>query len=189
MKLFEGLFNPRECLSIIEHGTSLGLKPATVNKKEKGDYDSPLKRSTLCTFIYPTDQSLWMFKRFNDVSDAAMIFERLQFLKYQAQDHFEWHQDWGVGNPRVNSRRFSWSVLLNNPDEYQGCNLWIQEQENIKQAPRIQGMGVRFLSKDIHKVTHCISGTRYALTAFQLDPSNEVFIFNKKEMYFNNAIA
>ncbi len=189
MNFFDHLFTPTECEKIIDLGIKQGLSPALCVNQRGHERVDPITRITEKTHIYPDPKTMWIFKRFNDVSERSMIFERLQFLKYTKGSHFDWHQDWGMGNPRINARRFSWTVILNDPSEYTGCDLWVQEQDLIKQAPREQGLGVRFLSKDIHKVTHCASGTRYALTAWQLDPSLEQHLYNKKEMYFDKHEA
>lgn len=86
-----------------------------------------------------------------------------KFNKYSVGAFYNIHADcWGMGSP-TSRTDISFTIFLNNPDEYKGGELIIteagQEQRSIK-LPK--GSAVFYPSSTLHKVNPVTEGTRYA---------------------------
>jgi PKHD-type hydroxylase len=67
-------------------------------------------------------------------------------------------------------RKFSISVQLSDPSDYEGCNLEFQAGNKVETAPRTLGAVIAFPSYVLHRVTPCTRGTRKALVAWTTGP-------------------
>ena len=67
-------------------------------------------------------------------------------------------------------RKLSVSLLLSDPDDYDGGDLQFKFGEEEQTAERERGMMTLFLSWSLHRVTPVTRGTRYSLVAWTSGP-------------------
>jgi PKHD-type hydroxylase len=119
--------------------------------------------------------------------------EKIQFTYYNEGDFYKWHNDAGlsmcrkptsIGNSNPQDvvddfihkncesiRKLSVVVQLSDPDEYEGGNLQIMD-ENGKSyiAPRARGTVIVFDSRSQHRVHKIKKGLRKSLVAWVIGP-------------------
>jgi len=121
--------------------------------------------------------------------------ESMQYTHYGKGEHYGWHTDasitqmiGGVGKskssgnndqstmeyiiPKVQYvRKLSFSLMLSNPEEYEGGNLeFLDEAFNRYIAPRERGTLVIFDSRAYHRVNKVESGLRKTLVGWAIGP-------------------
>jgi PKHD-type hydroxylase len=119
--------------------------------------------------------------------------EKTQYTVYNRGDHYSWHADQdyqsfykpvskhaGDGMNAINDhlykntetvRKLSFSLLLSDPDKYQGGNL--QLMDGIKKtyfAPRERGALLVFDSRTPHRVQKITKGTRKSIVGWCVGP-------------------
>ena len=177
--VWENAFTPAELGMITAFGDGLIPETATV---KSGDPDGAIRqdiRITQTAWMPPTPQSQWIYDRIQRVAralndrsyqfDLRGFSENLQYTIYNGTEggHYGWHVDQG---PLKVQRKFSISVQLSDPSDYEGCNLEFQAGNKIETAPRTHGAIVGFPSYVLHRVTPCTRGTRKALVAWTTGP-------------------
>ncbi|MBK02946.1 MAG: hypothetical protein CL464_10895 [Acidimicrobiaceae bacterium] len=120
-------------------------------------------------------------------------FEPLQFARYQKDYFYDWHQDFLLDPNNHESRKLSLSLSLSDRDTYEGGYLEFFNGRNIdnkyggyteivvngtkltkaetREQASLQGSVVVFDSRDWHRVTPIIKGTRYSLTCWTVGPN------------------
>jgi PKHD-type hydroxylase len=177
--VWENAFTPAELSMLTAFGDGLTVEAATL---KSGEPDGAVRqdiRITQTAWIAPSPQSQWIYDRvqrvaraLNDRSyqfDLRGFSENLQYTIYNGTEggHYDWHVDHG---PLKVQRKFSISVQLSDPSDYEGCNLEFQAGNKVETAPRTFGAIIGFPSYVLHRVTPCIRGTRKALVAWTTGP-------------------
>jgi len=132
--------------------------------------------------------------RENFVYDISSIdSETLQFTKYNVGEFYGWHHDEGLSSsykpePTVTKdsnlnidnylkikcqlvRKLSVSLLLSDPEEYEGGNLELKSLDGeLFIAPRIRGTICIFDSRTLHRVQPVTKGVRKSLVAWIVGP-------------------
>jgi PKHD-type hydroxylase len=177
--VWDNAFTPAELGMLTAFGDGLAAENATV---KSGDPDGAIRqdiRITQTAWMPPSPQSQWIYDRvqrvarsLNDRSyqfDLRGFSENLQYTIYNGTEggHYDWHVDQG---PLKVQRKFSISVQLSDPSDYEGCNLEFQAGNKIETAPRTFGAVIAFPSYVLHRVTPCTRGTRKALVAWTTGP-------------------
>ena len=132
--------------------------------------------------------------RENFVYDISSIdSETLQFAKYNVGEFYGWHHDEGLSSsykpkPTVTKdsdlnvenylktkcqlvRKLSVSLLLSDPEEYEGGNLELKSLDGeLFIAPRIRGTICIFDSRTLHRVQPVTKGVRKSLVAWIVGP-------------------
>lgn len=95
--------------------------------------------------------------------DLVHINEFIQYTEYHSssQGHYDWHLD--LGNDSLSTRKLSMSILLSDPNEFEGGDLEINLGGKIEKAPREQFGCVVFPSFLLHRVSPVTKGTRKSL--------------------------
>lgn len=163
------VFSPDEAHRIVTLGESLALQNATIGKGQSSDI-----RKSEVVFLYPSDQTSWIFDRLCSVAiglnqqhfqfDLDSFSEGIQFTKYSApSEHYDWHIDrsWGMI-----PRKLSLSVQLSNPDSYVGGDLELRAGNGTAVARRELGTVTAFPSFMLHRVSPVTEGVRYSLVAW-----------------------
>ena len=120
--------------------------------------------------------------------------ENLQYTVYGEGEHYGWHNDAGIetfyiptksgnrGNPEqitqdfINEncekvRKLSFSLLLSDPEEYEGGNLQLLDEIGKPYiAPRIKGAITLFDSRTKHRVTKVTKGIRKSIVGWTVGP-------------------
>jgi len=116
---------------------------------------------------------LWIYRRLgeltNQANDARWNFhltgmtERVQLTEYNGENsgHFDWHIDLGAN--ALSKRKISISVLLSDPDSYEGGDLEFFTGRKNNFAAREQGTAILFPSYLPHRVTPVTTGVRRSL--------------------------
>ena len=171
---FKDGFTPEELDAIIRIGEQIKM-----DKGRTGGGDSSAVRDSFVSWLFPNDVTNWIFQRMagivNSMNDQFFgfdldgFFQGFQFTKYTAPgQHYTWHVDRGGGH---GVRKLSVSLLLSDPDDYEGGDLELKFGEEEQKAERVRGMATIFPSWTLHRVTPVTKGTRYSLVAWVSGPS------------------
>lgn len=87
------------------------------------------------------------------------IDSTFEFIQYSKDDHFAWHNDIQLTNPKVHS--VSTVIILN--DNFKGGELLFREDLKITKPLVKKGSLIIFPSKLKHKVSKITEGLRYSL--------------------------
>lgn len=176
----ELIFTKEECESIINIAKySYSHKGLIGGSEDTAKMDYNVRTAD----IYPIpndDTNQWIYKK---VSNAVQIANILYFdydievssinnliqlihYKYDPENpgHYDWHVDCGEGDP--STRKISFVAQLSSPDDYEGCELIVDNHGFKIQASKDQGSINMFPSYQTHKVNHITSGERFALVVW-----------------------
>tara|TARA_R100000808_G_scaffold24772_1_gene58199 strand:+ start:2250 stop:2867 length:618 start_codon:yes stop_codon:yes gene_type:complete len=120
-------------------------------------------------FLLANKNAGWNFK----IDD----FESCQFTIYKEDNYYEWHKD-SYDKHAQKDRKLSASLLLNNPDEYEGGDFEFKYQTNPNADTRtesvkndlLKGSLIVFPSFVFHRVKPVIKGTRHSLVIWSRGP-------------------
>jgi PKHD-type hydroxylase len=141
-----------------------------VNDDFAGEVNKDVRKSNV-KWIYPTNETMWLFTKLMKVIQSVngqlwnfeliMAREPIQYTEYEDNGEYGWHIDTGHG-PSA-QRKVSVSVLLTNPDEYEGGDLELWPGGEIKRVERKQYTMTIFPSCILHRVTPVKKGVRKSL--------------------------
>jgi PKHD-type hydroxylase len=90
-----------------------------------------------------------------------LVLEPIQFTTYMPGCYYDWHSDWS----KKNERRLSFSIQLDDLDDYAGGDLRFEEVP-MKDAQRLKGTFFLFRSEILHQVTPITKGNRNSLVGW-----------------------
>jgi len=90
-----------------------------------------------------------------------LYLEPIQFTTYMPGCYYGWHSDWS----KKNERRLSFSIQLDDLDNYTGGDLQFQEVP-MKNTQRLKGTFFLFKSEILHQVTPITKGNRHSLVGW-----------------------
>mgnify|MGYP003643641141 FL=1 len=161
------IFTPKLCQEIIDLSKTLEKEKGKINNS---DFElSTIRKSTINwipfdkmqlvyddinSFIQKTNRNHFGF---NDVE----ITEMAQVSEYSKGDFYDWHTDTSIDMDREPAvRKLSMTLLLNNPNEFEGGDLQIAGKVI---HPIKQGHATIFASFLQHRVTSVTKGIRKSL--------------------------
>jgi PKHD-type hydroxylase len=147
-------------------------RPASDAMVGAGNVDAYIRRSKT-VWLNPNDTPEWLWKHFEmvfgRVNQEHFGFdlygaESFQYTVYESGNsgEYKWHAD-TVMLPDGYVRKLSMSILLSNPDEYEGGRLILSPQGNPIVAEERAGRGYFFPSWIPHCVTPVSRGVRKSL--------------------------
>jgi PKHD-type hydroxylase len=162
-------FSKEECQTIINIAKNKGL----IKGSTKGG-DTKDVRDSKISWLYPTDDMDWVFSRVTDMVlnlnerffkfDLFGINEGFQFTNYEAPSgKYGKHVDRGINIP---VRKLSISIQLTNPEEYEGGELYLYEDDKGTVMDKAQGTLILFPSYVLHEVMPVTKGTRNSLVTW-----------------------
>ena len=166
------VFSKYDCDRIVQYGEELGINPGTVGHNS---LDTDIRDSRV-SWIGPIDgQTDWIFRRMQDAFQEANktmfnfdiwgFMEAFQFTRYDAPaGKYNQHIDRRDGSEFI--RKLSGSVLLTDPDEFEGGDLTITTGDQPTKMEKRQGALVVFPSFVLHAVHPVTKGTRHSLVAW-----------------------
>jgi predicted 2-oxoglutarate/Fe(II)-dependent dioxygenase YbiX len=95
----------------------------------------------------------------NEIRKDLTVDSTFEFIQYSKDDHFEWHNDVRLNNPKTET--ISAIILLNN--NFKGGDLLYRENLKITKSNINVGSLIIFPSKLQHKVNKITEGFRYSL--------------------------
>jgi Rps23 Pro-64 3,4-dihydroxylase Tpa1-like proline 4-hydroxylase len=170
------------------------------NQNQKGDLNSSIRNSdnTWISSEHWVSGIIWYYvakaNRENFLYDIDSIdSESLQFTRYGPGEFYSWHKDEGISGlikPKAVNRKdmdglitnhlqtncqkvrkLSVSLLLSNPEEFEGGNLeFVGEDGKNFVAPRIRGSVCVFDSRTTHRVQPVTKGIRKSIVAWIIGP-------------------
>jgi len=164
---WEKAFTTKECEKIVKIAKNKGLiKGITQDKTDI--------RSSKITWLYSTDDLEWAFIRIKDIVlnlnnrffnfDIFGLNEGLQFTNYKAPSNkYGKHIDRSLD---CVIRKLSLSIQLTNPEEYEGGELILYEDEKGTEMKKEQGYLVLFPSFTLHEVKLITKGERNSLVSW-----------------------
>ena len=178
---WDNAFTKEECDKIIDIANNKGLVNGKVEAMRlgKADEDQKKTRDSSISWLNPTDNLEWFYRRLTDIItelnenyfkfDLFGINEGLQFTNYKSPGgKYGKHVDAG-GEMAV--RKLSVSIQLTNPDEYEGGELCLYGGEKPEVMKKTQGTLVMFPSYVLHEVTPVTKGERNSLVLWVTGPA------------------
>ena len=160
-------FSKEECQTIINIAKNKGLIKGTT-KGESNVRDSKI------SWLYPTDGMDWVFRRVTDITlnlnerffnfDLFGLNEGFQFTNYEAPSgKYGKHVDRAIN---MVVRKLSISIQLSNPDEYEGGELYLYDDDKGTIMDKAQGTLILFPSYILHEVMPITKGERNSLVTW-----------------------
>ena len=160
-------FSKEECQTIINIAKDKGL----IKGKTRNESDV---RDSKISWLYPIDGMDWVFRRVTDITlnlnerffkfDLFGINEGFQFTNYEAPSgKYGKHVDRGI-NMAV--RKLSISIQLTNPEEYEGGELYLYDDDKGILMDKTQGTLIIFPSYVLHEVMPVTKGIRNSLVTW-----------------------
>ena len=160
-------FSKEECQTIINIAKNKGL----IKGKTRGESDV---RDSKISWLYPIDDMDWVFRRVTDMAlslnerffkfDLFGLNEGFQFTNYEAPSgKYGKHVDRGINTP---VRKLSISIQLTDPEEYEGGELYLYEEDKGILMDKSQGTLIMFPSYVLHEVMPVTKGERNSLVSW-----------------------
>lgn len=180
--IWQNLFTEEECDNIIAIGELGEFMKGRVGSHGAGENNDDVRDSDI-TWIEPNDDTTWIFDRLAELVakvnyDKFQLdltrFDGFQFSVYNPDQHYTWHVD-TQALPREDGsfRKLSMSLMLSNPDEYEGGELGIADAgstEHPKLFKHNKGTVIFFYSFVPHIVQPVTEGKRMALVTWAMGP-------------------
>lgn len=174
------VFNKNEVENICKIGESYQKYDALVyGIKDNNGLDTNQRKTTISWIPSNDPENHWIFRKITDAIDFAnkthfnfdlTMIESLQYSIYNEGDFFEYHLDSG-NDSAMGVRKLSFSILLSDPEEYEGGDLNLMFGKNPTVPKKTKGMIIFFPSHTLHRVTPITRGTRKALVGWVLGPN------------------
>lgn len=168
-------FTEEDISKILEIGEEQIITNANVvDTIDKSREDSKVRKSKV-SWIHLNSNTSWLYEKATTYArrvngeyyrfDIDGLYESMQFTIYEDTENgfYNWHQDLGVYSTVSVTRKMSMSMILSEPDSYEGGDLEIWGSSGIMKAPKIKGTPVFFPSFLLHRVTPVTKGTRKSL--------------------------
>jgi PKHD-type hydroxylase len=135
------------------------------------------KRSSKVSWMYEDDWICSIFAHYFHIANKEEWeyelngLDGIQITRYDVNDHYAWHSDYGTAEDDRYTRKLSATILVTDPSEYEGGDLeFIDYHNNLVVAPRQKGTMVVFDSRVPHRVTPVTKGQRISLVTWMLGP-------------------
>ena len=179
------IFNNEEISSLVNLMSNKTEIATTRNDNDSIDTKAFNKsvRDSRVAFLTPYDKYDLYYRKLTDAINYVNnnIFkyqlnylEPMQYTVYDSsyKGHYDWHLDYQIGgNQPIDIRKLSFSVLLDDPDLYEGGDLTFKigpKDDVVKDASK--GDVIFFPSCVLHKVTPVTSGIRRSLVGWVHGP-------------------
>jgi predicted 2-oxoglutarate/Fe(II)-dependent dioxygenase YbiX len=169
------MFSKEECEKIISYGNDLYPTNASVGgSTDKSKVDASIRSADIYV-LENNEEHKWIYERIAKVVstinkihfdyEIAGITHGIQLIHYKADadipGHYDWHVD--AGNGEVAVRKISFTGQLSDPNDYEGCELVINNHATEVVGKKDRGSIHLFPSYMPHIVTPITKGERYAL--------------------------
>jgi len=165
----DGAFSKEEINKILKI-----IEPLPYHRAKTGDEKYNERRSNVKWL--PQDESFSelyfnLYKLIEGVNNKHYGFnlydapEPIQYTEYNFDEkgHYGWHMDLGSDNLDITQRKLSLTLLLSDPNSYEGGDLDFFLGNPPKRSKRSMGSALIFPSYLMHRVTPVTKGTRKSL--------------------------
>lgn len=149
---------------------------AEIGSENKGELVLDMRRSKI-SWMYENDWVSSVFSHYFHIANKYVweydlnCIHGIQITKYDRNDHYTWHSDYGTTEDNRFTRKLSATLLVTDPSEYQGGDLeFIDYHNNLRVAPRKRGTMIIFDARVPHRVTPVTKGQRISLVSWMLGP-------------------
>jgi PKHD-type hydroxylase len=160
-------FSKEECQTIIDIAKNKGLIKGTT----RGESDV---RDSKISWLYPVDDMDWVFRKVTDITlnlnerffkfDIFGLNEGFQFTNYVAPSgRYGKHVDRDINMP---VRKLSISIQLTDPEEYEGGEFYLHNDDKKILMDKTQGTLIIFPSYVLHEVMPITKGERNSLVTW-----------------------
>ena len=169
------MLSKEECEKIISYATDLYPTNASVGgSTEKSKVDASIRSADIYV-LENNEECKWIYDRIAKIVsiinrihfdyEIAGITHGIQLIHYKADAEIPGHYDWHVdaGNGEVAVRKISFTGQLSDPNDYEGCELVINNHATEVVGRKDRGSIHLFPSYMPHIVTPITKGERYAL--------------------------
>jgi PKHD-type hydroxylase len=148
----------------IENGVDTKVRNSEISFIYSNSTENQFIHQRLTDIISNVNSTLWNL-------DLSHI-EILQYTKYNSKykGHYDWHIDNMFENHRNYMRKLSFSVLLSDPDKFEGGDLELSYGGEPKKMPRQKNKMILFPSYTLHRVTPVTKGVRESLVGWIQGP-------------------
>ena len=164
---WHGAFTKEECKKIIQIAKKKGMIKGTTRSK------SDVRESKI-SWLYSSDEMEWAFRRVTDMVldlnkrffnfDIFGLNEGFQFTNYKApSDKYGKHVDRSTD---IIIRKLSISIQLTDPEEYEGGELYLYDDDKGTLLEKKQGTLIMFPSYILHEVKPVTKGERNSLVTW-----------------------
>ena len=162
---------------IIKEGESLGLEHAKIVKDgvDVDGQDAELLNPRDCNISWITKEEIinQIARLYGPIQQQTQYnidaIEALQYTVYDIGHYYDWHIDNVVPDKEGRIRKFTFTMWLNEPDEYEGGNFEIESEElitNNSDFVKEKVTYIVFTSFLRLRVTPVTKGTRKSLIAW-----------------------
>ena len=141
-------------------------------------------RDSKINWISLTDENLEIYKKISNVMsvinskffdfDLTGLYETIQLSLYDGKDkgHYDWHADCGYEDYTNVPRKLSMSLLLNNPEDFEGGEFQVKADSDVSKNLELKkGRAWFFPSWVLHRVAPVTKGVRKSLVVWAGGPS------------------
>ena len=163
--------------------SSTNLSPSAIFGTEEIGIIDTTTRISHNSFIFPNNQTHWIFEKLNQVIEICNNkwynfdlngYDRYQYTEYHGNEkgRYDWHVNIGYGNGwnGNETRKLSLSLLLNEPSEFEGGELQIGSEKHYESTNMQKGTVIVFPSFQMHRVTPVTKGIRKSLVVWVVGP-------------------
>ncbi len=178
LHLIPAALRPDECAALIALCQSHAMKDAGLVRQTTAHQ---IRRAEL-SWLDDLPEAAWVMERMMrlvaEANRQAFGFDLTDFLespqvaRYGAEreGHFDWHSDIGSGQLAA-KRKLTVVVQLSDPAAYEGGQLELRPDSNIRQVERAIGTAAIFPAFILHRVTPVTAGERWSLTLWTHGPA------------------
>lgn len=176
----ERIFSPDECDTIIDMQNNpnyLILEKGFVGGMGEGVVNTDIRKSMVGWMTVCPDTA-WIFQRITDAVKSInkefyqydlTHMESIQFTKYEPDSNFYGKHIDSMYETN-SSRKLSVSVLMTDPEEFDGGDLNIYIGDDPMPLPKDRGTALFFPSWSLHEVTPVTRGDRISLVSWICGP-------------------
>lgn len=177
--IWGGGFTEEECDAIIAIAELREFKDAHIGASDNSRVDDEIRKTNV-VWLEEDDDTHWFFERLNQIASKINFdkfqlqldcFDSFQYSKYEVGCHYDWHTDI-IENPDYGLyRKLSLSVMLSDPDDFEGGEFHISPSGNNASSVNVKasrGDVVAFYSHLPHKVCPVTKGERITLVTWCL---------------------
>jgi PKHD-type hydroxylase len=169
------MFTKEECTKITNLVKDNYPAPASIGGNQNNSKVAESIRSADIYILENDDENRWLFDKVSTIVtlanklhfdyDISGIIHGIQLIHYKSNTevagHYDWHIDSGPGISAT--RKISFTAQISPPEDYEGCELILNNNGQIVTATKEQGSVHLFPSYMSHRVTPVTKGERFAL--------------------------
>lgn len=167
---YSGVFSSEELDRIIELEPDLEFTEGMVGKDNTTNVVDHKKRITDIAWVHPNNNTIWMFTKSAQAFCGSPIsqLQSMQYSIYRVGGHYKWHRDIGHQDNIANERIVTGVLQLNDPKEYTGGELMVDEGHSKTTVMKERGLLSVFPAGWRHKVNPVKTGIRKTLIMWGL---------------------